>query len=286
MLGSRLSRSLFAAALAASLTLAAGAAVAASAAATTSAPSAAACTIASTGGTVTRSLPGSFRSYNLRVPAGLSNPAPLLLSIHGFQSFPFGQEYATGWSQFADQKRFIVAYPAGNWNTWNLQKGSPDVKFLRDVVDHIAAKYCVDPKRVYAEGGSYGSWMAQRLGCDAADKFAAVSGFMGGSPNSYGGCTPSRPIAASLFHGESDPLISLAEGKKTRDEWVKRNGCNATPIVENVPSGHAESYAGCSAGVTVTWRSYAGLGHEYPKGADGADFRTRAWNHLTSFTLP
>jgi polyhydroxybutyrate depolymerase len=283
MLGSRLSRSMFVVAVA----VAAGAAVAAPAvgATATKSSSESACTLTSTGGTVTRWLP-STRSYNLRVPSGLSNPAPLLLSIHGFSSFPYGQEQASGWSPYADQKKFIVAYPAGEWNTWNLQKGSPDVKFLRDVVDHIAAKYCVDPKRVYAEGGSYGSWMAQRLGCDAADKFAAVSGFMGGSPNSYGGCTPSRPVGVSLFHGESDPLINISQGKRSRDEWVARNGCNPAPIVEPVPSGTAQSYSGCSGGVTVTWRSYAGLGHEYPKGADGADFRNRAWKHLTSHTLP
>lgn len=248
------------------------------------APGVQACTVQPTGGTVTRSI--GFRSYNLRVPAGLTAPAPLLLSMHGLGSFPLGQEYASGWSPFADQKKFIVAYPAGSGSSWSLGPNSADVAFLKQVVDHISARYCVNPKRVYAEGGSLGSFMSQRLACDAASKFAAVSGFMGGSPADYGTCAPSRPIGVSLFHGENDNTVPTAEGRKSRDQWVARDGCNPTPIVEPVSDGTAQSYSGCGGGVTVTWRSYAGLGHAYPTGAAGNDFRTRAWNHLMAHTLP
>lgn len=239
-------------------------------AAAASGPSAAACNLNPTGGTVTRSLfPASFRSYNLRVPSGLSNPAPLLLSLHGLGSFPFGQEQATGWSSYADQEKFIVAYLAGESNTWNANRGSADVKFLRDVVNHIAASYCVDPKRVYVEGGSMGSFMAQRVACDAADKFAAASGFMGGEITVFGSCSPSRPIAFSLFHGESDNTIPLAAGQQARDEWVKRDACNPTPIVETVSDGTAQRYGGCGGGVSVTWRTYRGLGPRLPDGHAG-----------------
>ncbi|WP_436499490.1 alpha/beta hydrolase family esterase [Actinokineospora sp. HUAS TT18] len=240
------------------------------------------CGLTPTGGTVTRTI--GFRSYNLRVPAGLTAPAPLMLSIHGLGSFPFGQEFATGWSQYADSHKFIVAYPAGNSNHWNVDRGSPDIAFLKSVVDRISATYCVDPRRVYAEGGSLGSWMSQRLACDAADTFAAVSGTMGGSPTWWGACTPSRPIGVSLFHGESDLLINVGLGKIARDEWAARNSCGPA-VVEPVPNGSAQRYD-CSAGVKVTWRSYPGLGHAYPSGADGQDFRDRAWAHLSAHTLP
>lgn len=274
--------------LAASLFLVAGAVtVPAAAAAPAASPGAQACSLTPTGGTVTRSLfPASWRSYNLRVPAGLGNPAPLMLSLHGLGSFPYGQEQASGWSKHADQQKFIVAYPAGNSSSWNLNKGSADVKFLRDVVDHIARTYCVNPKRVYTEGGSLGSFMSQRMACDAADKIAAASGFMGGDPSSSGGCTPSRPIGVSLFHGEDDNVVPISSGRAARDAWVARDGCNPTPVVEPVPNGTAQSYGGCGGGVSVTWRSYAALGHAYPTGADGEDFRNRAWRHLMSHTLP
>ncbi|HVK20193.1 MAG TPA: PHB depolymerase family esterase [Actinokineospora sp.] len=242
------------------------------------------CSLSGTGGTVTRTI--GLRSYNLRVPAGLTAPAPLLLSIHGLGSFPFGQEFTTGWSGYADSHKFIVAYPAGNFNHWNVDRGSPDVTFLRSVVNAISATYCVDSRRVYAEGGSLGSWMAQRLACDAADMFAAVSGSSGGAPTWWGACTPSRPVGVSLFHGESDPLINVALGRAARDEWVARDSCDPAPVVEPVPAGSALSYPGCAGGVKVTWRSYAGLGHAYPSGADGQDFRDRAWGHLTGHTSP
>ncbi|GAA1687511.1 PHB depolymerase family esterase [Kribbella yunnanensis] len=264
----------------AAATLTAPQATTAAAAATT------ACSLAPTGGTVTRSFfPASTRSYNLRVPAGLTGNAPLLLSLHGLGSVPFFQEQATGWSQTADAEKFIVAYPAGDPN-WNLAVGSPDVRFLRDVVDRIAAESCVDRSRVYVEGGSLGSWMSQRAACDAAGTFAAAAGFMGGSPNTFGGCRPTRPIAVALFHGESDPLIPVAEGRRTRDEWVARNKCSPTPVIEPVTDGAAQTYRGCAAGVTVNWRSYQGLGHAYPTGTAGADFRERAWRFLSAHRLP
>ncbi|RZS30366.1 hypothetical protein EV193_11763 [Herbihabitans rhizosphaerae] len=75
-------------------------------------------------------------------------------------------------------------------------------------------------------------------------------------------------------------------GEQSRDEWVTRASCDPAPVVEPVPSGHAQSYIRCAAGVSVTWRSYAGLGHEYPKGADAEDFRARAWWHLSAHSLP
>ncbi|TDD61298.1 hypothetical protein E1263_08040 [Kribbella antibiotica] len=267
-----------------SLALVAGALAATSPTAT--ATTATACSLAPTGGTVTRSFfPTSARSYNLRVPAGLTGNAPLLLSLHGLGSAPFFQEQATGWSQTADAEKFIVAYPAGDLN-WNLAVGSPDVRFLRDVIDRIAAEHCVDRSRVYVEGGSLGSWMSQRAACDAAGTFAAAAGFMGGSPNTFGGCGPTRPIAVALFHGESDPLISIAEGRRTRDEWVARNKCSPVPVTEPVADGTASTYRGCAAGVAVSWRSYKGLGHAYPTGAAGSDFRERAWRFLSAHRLP
>ncbi|MFC7615579.1 alpha/beta hydrolase family esterase [Actinokineospora soli] len=219
-------------------------------------------------------------------PAGLSGSAPLLLSLHGLGSSPFGQEVASGWSGYADRTGFVVAYPAGEGGRWDFAAGSTDVRFLRRVVDHIAASTCVDPRRVYVDGGSLGSFMAQRAACDAPGSFAAVTGFMGGDPSVFGACAPIRPIAVALFHGEADPLVSVDAGELARDAWVKRNACDPTGIAEPVTDGTALRYTRCAGGVSVAWRSYAGLGHAYPSGAQADDWRDRAWRHLTAHTLP
>ena len=50
-----------------------------------------------------------------------------------------------------------------------------DVQFARDMIKWLEANTCVDPKRIYASGGSNGGGMSYRLACDAADVIAAVA---------------------------------------------------------------------------------------------------------------
>lgn len=244
------------------------------------------CTLAGNGSTTTQTVAG-FRSYNLHVPANLSGPTvPLLLSLHGVGSFPYGQEYTSGWSAYADTHNFIVAYPAGQYASWDLGSPSADVAFLRDVVASVSARYCIDPKQVYIDGGSLGGFMAQRAGCDSEDLFASVTSWAGGAPTTFGACTLSRPVAVALFHGESDTTVSPAQGQQTRDEWVARNGCASTPISEGVSEGTLLRYIGCNAGVEVLWRTYPGQPHDYPTGARLDDLHDRMWAFHQVHRLP
>ena len=66
---------------------------------------------------------------------------------------------------------------------WNAGSccGSPartpidDIGFVLAVLDAVAAEYNLDPDRVYATGFGNGGMMAYRLGCEAADRFAAIA---------------------------------------------------------------------------------------------------------------
>ncbi|AXQ28733.1 hypothetical protein D0B54_08575 [Solimonas sp. K1W22B-7] len=247
----------------------------------------AACTLSGNGTTVTKTVAG-FRSYNLHVPANLSGPkVPLLLSMHGVGVFPWIQEITSGWSPYADTHNFIVAYPAGQFNVWDLGAGSTDVAFLRNVVNSVAAQYCVDPKQVYLDGGSLGGFMAQRAACEAEDVFASATSWAGGPPTLFGACNLSRPVAVALFHGEADTTVSpTAMGMVTRDEWVARNGCNTTPVVEGPSEGTLLRYVGCGAGVEVLWRTYPGQTHDYPTGARLTDLHDRMWAFHQAHQLP
>lgn len=255
--------------------------------------SAAGCSTTSTNGTVTKSMwvtGQGFRSYNLHVPAGLTGDTPLLLDLHGFGSNAFFQEVASGWSQFADAEKFIVAYPAGSaWGqAWNLTPGSADVTFLRKVVSHISATYCVDEDRVHAEGGSFGGMMTQRLLCDAEDVFASgVSTIGAGYDFLGGGCSLSRPIAVGLINVEQDPLFPTSVSAATRDKWLGLNGCSSTATPEaNAFGANAAVYADCAGTADVLWRTYAGTSHAYPTGAALADLHARAWAFLEAHPRP
>lgn len=247
------------------------------------------CTLAATGGTVTRTL--GARTYLLRVPDGLTGTqAPLLLSLHGAGSNGSTDESNTGWSAFADARKFIVAYPqarpsagSGVWDPYS--EGSVDVDFLRQVVADVSASWCVDPRRVHADGWSNGAVMSQRLACDAAGTFASVTSYGGGTPTPPGAapCLPARPISVGLFVGQFD--FTYAGLAQNTDEWRGRDGCSSPPVHTSDPYGTLDTY-GCAAGSQVLARVVANTSHNWPFGAQGEDQRSRMWAFFEANPLP
>lgn len=248
------------------------------------------CSLAPTGGTITRPL--GDRSYLLNVPAGLTvAQVPLLLSLHGFGSTGSQDELYTGWTAFAASRGFIVAYPqarpseaGGAWDPYTAD--SPDVPFLRDVVADIAATWCVDPRRVHVDGWSNGAVMSQRVACSAADTFASVTSYGGGTPT-VGGfatpCAPSRAISVGLFTGQWD--FTYAGLAQNASEWRAIDGCTTAPTRSTDAYGSTDAYA-CAGGTTVLARSVALTSHNWPSGAAGEDQRARMWSFLTANPRP
>ncbi|MGH9039097.1 MAG: alpha/beta hydrolase family esterase [Acidimicrobiia bacterium] len=235
------------------------------------------CSLEPTAGTVARQL--GDRTYDLHVPEGLSGPAvPLLLSLHGYGE-PVGQhERETGWPAYAADHGFIVAFPDGVERRWDFAAGSPDVAWFRDLVADISARWCVDPRRVYAEGYSNGAMMVERLACDIPDVIAAVAAYGGASPAGFGGaCVPSRPVAVGIFHSLLDPISSYPIGVANREEWISRNGCPAPGSSEPGVLLEAIRYAPCLSGVEVVWRVYGFQSHNWPAGPDRIDIADRMW---------
>ncbi|MFI9405183.1 alpha/beta hydrolase family esterase [Nocardia sp. NPDC052316] len=168
------------------------------------------CTLTPTGATITRTIsspvltvgglvvPGT-RTYTVHVPPGLSGDVPLLIANHGFNATAHDMDAGTGWTQYAANHGFIVAYPQSivegttglsiplvpqvfPGNVWLFNQNSIDVQYLKNVVADIEQTWCIDKTRVYATGHSEGSIMAQRMACDAADIFAAATSWQGADP--------------------------------------------------------------------------------------------------------
>jgi polyhydroxybutyrate depolymerase len=251
-----------------------------------SAHAASACSLSATGGVVTRTIGG--RPYDLFVPAGLTRPAPLLLSIHGQGQPRSFHEGEVGWPDFAAARGLIVAWPQGSGPTateWDYTHDSGDVGFLRAVVADVAAAWCVRADEVDAEGYSAGALMAQRLACDAADVFAAVASFAAPFPPTWTGsaCAPARPVAIGIFEGALDPNYLFIGS--THAPWVARDGCPSAPVVEPGVPVAAARYAPCNGGVEVDWRVYA-TSHNWPIGLDASDIRERMWGLFERNRVP
>jgi polyhydroxybutyrate depolymerase len=229
------------------------------------------------------------RTYELHVPAGLTGTqVPLVVSLHGFSSDGPSHGDQSGWRPYANSHNFIVAFPNGNYRSWNFsQYGAADITFLRNVVADIAATWCVDPQRIHVSGHSNGAFMAQRVACDAADLFASAAEYAGGAPDSFNyPCNPSRGIGVALFHGDWDTVVPPAMGTQARDSWVARLACNPVPANVAVGEGTFTRYSGCRDGVQVTWRTYPQQNHLWPTGARQQDILDRMWAHFQAHPRP
>jgi polyhydroxybutyrate depolymerase len=213
---------------------------------------------------------GVNRQYVVHVPTGYTGttPVPLMLVIHGAHNTP---ALVRGWSQMnpvSDQNGFIIAYPAGLdcWNAGGILPGctaaDDDVGFLKAVVADVESHACIDRKRVYATGISNGSIMAQYMGCQAADIFAAVGGVAGG----VGRCSPSRPLSVFYVHGTADMTVGFSSAQPNVTGWANRNGCTGSPVqTYSMGSTTCVTYQTCSASVEVEFCTVTGMGHCWPE---------------------
>jgi hypothetical protein len=151
---------------------------------------------------------------------------PLLVVLHGLRSQASQIANYAGFEDDAVRRGYVVAYPEGENGTWRFAADSPDVAFVRAVIEQVRTDRCIDAGRVFTSGHSLGAYLSQRMACDAGDLVRASTEYAGGPLTLVGGvCTPRRPISIGLFHGVDDRLVVIPLGRTSRDQWVQRDGC-------------------------------------------------------------
>jgi polyhydroxybutyrate depolymerase len=247
---------------------------------------------------------GQQRTYILHVPPNYTGmtPVPLVTDWHPILTDASFERGNSGYSAKADQEGFVVVWPQGIDNAWNvgpcctMSRTVDDVGFARAMIAKIQSQACIDAKRVFAVGYSMGAGMTYKLACDAADIIAA------GAPAAFQlmddtewPCHPSRPITILSFNGQNDPIVPYAGGASnppnglpitvhfkgaanTFKAWADFDGCTGSPM----PSGFGvgcQTYSQCMAGVEVTLCTNPTGGH------DTGDPNV-AWDMLKKHPLP
>lgn len=230
---------------------------------------------------------GQARKADLHVPPiyDPTKPTMLVLNFHGYSSNSIQQQLLSGMSAEADLRNFIVAYPEGIGASWNAgaccgtaaMTGIDDVAFARALVAKLSEDYCIDPKRVYAAGMSNGGFFSHRLGCDAADVFAAIAPVAGMMVLPFEECAPSRPVPVMHFHGTADLVVAYdgnmalgfpSVGASTA-RWIELNGCEDTSeITYQNGDSTCETWKNCQGGSEVTLCTVEEGGHTWPGGPD------------------
>jgi len=239
------------------------------------------------------------RTAQLHVPKGYDpkKGASLVLAFHGYGSTASGMRSQTNLDDEADKRGVIVAYVQGIGIASNGFNGgdccgqpawiqpADDVKLAREIVKSVSEEFCVDPKRVYSAGFSNGGFMSYRIGCEAADMFAAVAsiaGVLGVAPDK---CTPSRPVPIFHAHGTSDPVVPFKGGgavsglgeavginfrsvEETLSTFRSKYSCASTPKpTESKGDSKCERWDGCADGAAVELCTIESGGHQWPGGA-------------------
>ena len=242
-------------------------------------------------------------------------PLPLFLSLHGFGGD--GNAFVQYWktSGQLDTQRFIVAAPDGPVDSrgkrfWNATDAccnkdgatTDDSGYLRALVEAIEAKYPVDPLQIHAFGYSNGGFMAHRMACDHADKFASIVSVAGASFAEPSACKPTHPVHILQVHGSDDAVILYGGGAlKNYDSdvgirhpsalqtvrlWVDSHDIHPVPEVGEVldiaddktgPETTVQSFGklGESALTATLWTIH-GSGH-VPAFSAGFSKHTTAW---------
>lgn len=234
-----------------------------------------------TSGTFTVEIAGSHRSALLRLPGDYrsDHAYPLLLSLHPFVLDPATWEQYSHLAQAGAQRGYIVASPRGSepGPRWSVPGGvktsADDFAFLDALIDQLSDRYCVNPARIFAAGFSAGAAMATALGCERADRFAAIAA--SGGSNLTQLCPDAATTDTMILHGSADPIappsgntIPFTPPVGLRVDTVVarlavRNGCDAvaTPI-RFTASVVIDRYANCTHGRLEYWRML-GAGHTW-----------------------
>jgi polyhydroxybutyrate depolymerase len=255
---------------------------------------------------------GLIRKYTLRLPAGVSanDPRPLVFNFHGYGSNAVQQQLYSAMNIIADAERFVVCYPDGIANAWNVGwsfgSTADDIGFVRKMIDKLVSKYGLDPERVYSCGMSNGGFFSYRLACEMPDKIAAIASVTGSIVPEYKNqCNPDRPTPILEIHGTEDRTVEYNGSQLAMsipdvlNLWKEKNGCITNPIRSDQPNTANDgmnteiyTYKPCNGGTEILHYKVIGGGHTWPGapfniGPTTTDFSASKviWDFFKRFTL-
>jgi polyhydroxybutyrate depolymerase len=259
---------------------------------------------------------GESHEALLHVPRGATGRRPLVLAFHGAYDDARGTSAYYGFSHVADREHFVVLYPqASHDKFWELKsEQQDDLAQVRVLLNRMERASCVDSSRVYATGVSNGGGFTARLGCEMADRLAAIAPVAGGyDPLKH--CDPDRPLPILEIHGTDDDVVpyeGTGEDRRGSDsgflsvagflaQWTELDGCRGGPNESTPRPGVThQTWSDCAGGSVVEHLKLEGTDHGWPGShwseagknpspahdPTGIDSSEAVWDFLSRFRLP
>lgn len=229
-----------------------------------------------------------------------SRGRPLLVMLHGCEQSATQFADGTRMNRLAERKGYAVLYPQQSlraharrcwkWYDRQTQEGGGDVGLIIGAIGQVAARYAIDPARIYICGLSAGAGMAHLVALNHPHLFAAVglhSGPVFGAGHSVLGAmnvmqhgAPARIDSAieevlarqllfprlpmMLLQGQADSVVRPVNQSQLVRQAIHVNRMPPETVitVENVPASAAASATGSRK------RSHGYALHDYQAGGE------------------
>jgi len=172
---------------------------------------------------------------------------------------------------------------------WPDSSGS-NVALADAVVEQVTQNFCIDKKKIFANGWSYGGSMSYRTACSrplggtGTWGVRAVAVYNGAAGLSSGGCTPSKSVAFYASHGTNDNVLGYDGGVTMATTYAKLNGCTAMTPTRATGNHVCTNYAGCTAGLPVEFCSFVGPHTPDPPREGGQRWQPQeVWKFFSQF---
>jgi polyhydroxybutyrate depolymerase len=280
---------------------------------------------------------GVQREYYVHVPNGYSGniATPVVIMFHGTSGD--GEKFynISGWKEVGDSVNILTVFPS-SWEYCVIDEGvmktttkwteypgdfsyctgvipKDDIKFMREMIAALKAKFNVDSKKIYTVGFSNGSGFSARCAIELSDIIAATVSSGGGSalPKDTT-CNPVRLLPTMLMFGNKDEKLlkglglSLAGSvpmgftqlytvypalySRQPKPFINSFRLNTSYTLSgDTNSAAVADYVGLSANSNNVFKmlEIKGMIHEYPNGINHP-FRgaVNNWAWLKQFSLP
>jgi poly(3-hydroxybutyrate) depolymerase len=250
------------------------------------------------------------RRYSYFVPSNYdpSSPLPLIFDFHGIggkiQEPPYLVTSMTVLQGDSTPGIFVfpqgLAPKEGQGSGWYgiASCNDFDLAFFDAIFTQLTNEYCIDLRKVFVGGFSFGATMSQTLACCRGDQLRAIAPQSGGgclTPPCVNKCPTTKWPAARYSYGTGDTNTKGGDGsftleqlrgsvEQTRTALHCSNELTKVPVRcdSGSPSCNCIQYTGCDESKPVIRCEYPGTGgdmHMYSQ----PDHAANVWRFYSSF---
>jgi len=232
----------------------------------------------------TITVPGTSNPRTMLVyaPSGLAENRPLMISMHGMNQDIAYQRTNTMWENVADTAKFVVVYPQGENQSWDIA-GMKDINFILEIIEQMVTRYDIDRTRVYLSGFSMGGMLTYHAASNISDKIAAFAPVSCQLFNTV--YNNSRPIPIINTIGDADDVFPYnASLLNYYAGWRTKLKCPTDAVVTRPATGVTVStWAPCDCNTEYVLVTLAGKGH-HPSNDANYNSAAGIWNFVRKYS--